>query len=111
MATRKLEPNEWQSYMDRISKHLPASTVDIRVDGLDIGDQVQSERLPLNGLTYDPSDGALEIDASRVQHRIANPTEIHVDEEGGSLRSIEVKDGEGHVQIIELTRALSLPAA
>ena len=111
MATRKLEPTEWKPYMDRISKSLPASTVDIRVEGLDIGDQIHSEHLPLNGLTYDPSDGALEIDATRVQHRISNPSEIYVDEEGGALRSIEVKDAEGHVQIIKLTSALTLPAA
>lgn len=111
MATRKLEPHEWKSYMDRISRHLPASTVDIHLEGLDIGDQVQSEHLPLNGLTYDPADRALQIDAARVQHRISNPTEIYVDEQEGALRSIEVKDGRGHVQIIKLTRALTLPAA
>ena len=27
MAIRKLEPNDWHFYMDRVSKRLPASTV------------------------------------------------------------------------------------
>jgi hypothetical protein len=111
MATRKLDETEWKAYMDRVSKHLPTTRVEMHVDGLDIGDQLEADRLPLMGLSYEPASNTLQVLGEGLQHSISGPQEIWVQEEAGSLKSLEVLDSDGHKQIIRLDRALALPAA
>lgn len=109
MATRKLEPSEWKSYMDRVSRHLPSTRAEIHVMGLDLGDQVEADSIPLVGITYDAADGELLITSDSIEHAIADPKEIYVEEEEGSLKAIQVVDADGHEQVIALHRALNLP--
>ncbi|MFW5876343.1 MAG: DUF5335 family protein [Myxococcota bacterium] len=110
MTTRKLEASEWQSYMDGITRQLPGIRAEIHVSGLDLGDQVETERLRLDGITYDARDGSLEIASESLHHVISQPREIYVQEEAGALQSIEVVDADGHKQIVQLHRPLALPS-
>ena len=110
MATRKLERREWQSFFDAASRALPAGTVELRVSGLDIGDQVAAEHLPLLGISFDPSEDAVHVIAEALDHAISHPKAIYIEEEPSGLRIIEITDDEGRKQLIELTSAIALPA-
>ncbi len=109
MPTRKIQKSDWESYFDRVSRDLPATEVEVEVDGLDLGAQIEVTHLPLSGLTYDPHDDAFSVVSTDIDHRISAPREIWVEEDASGIRSIEVVDGEGHKQIVKMTRALPLP--
>ena len=49
-------------------------------------------------------EGYLEIGTPDVTHRIENPDEIYVQEEGGQLLSIEVRAPDATKQVVELQR-------
>lgn len=111
MGTRKLERAAWQAYFDRVSKHLTASETEIRVTGADLGAQVEAEHMLLTGFSYDPGTRSFEVSGDDLAHRVDDPEEIYVEEEGTSLRSIQVTDRDGHKQIIRLEPMLTLPAS
>jgi hypothetical protein len=109
MATYKLEPDTWQAYFDRVSKHLIASKAEISVNGLDLGAQVVDDPvIGLSGFSYDPYDKEFVITAAPYEEHI-DAREIYVQEERGVLRAIEVIDTDGRARLIQLTPALALP--
>jgi hypothetical protein len=110
MTTRKLDRARWREYFDHVSKHLAATTVEIGIAGLDPGVQHAAEHLRLVGIAYDPSDESITISSEDLEHRIDHPREVLVEEEGTELRSLEVIDSGGHTRLVQLTRALPLPA-
>jgi hypothetical protein len=110
MQTRKLPRAEWKPYFDRMTRTLALTNVDIRVDGLDLGDQLEAEHVPLTGISYDPREMIIHVATERIHHEIAQPREVSVQEQGPEVRCIEVIDNDGHKQLIELTKALALPA-
>lgn len=109
MTTRKLEPSEWGSYFDYVSKHLPSTRVRISVGSEDIGAQLEAEDSNLIGITYDHGSATLEIATPGLTHRIANPNEVYVREKEGLLSSLEVLDSEGRKQIVEIVPLTALP--
>jgi len=109
MDTRKLEPTHWQTYFDHVSRHLRASRVEIEVTGLDVGSQMVTSRIAIDGLTYDPEDDEVVISAEQFEHHIAGPREIYVIEELGQLSCFDVIDGDGHQQIVLLIPVELLP--
>jgi hypothetical protein len=106
MATRKWVKSEWQSYFDRVSQSLGAKQVEIEVASLGIGDQVEVNRVALNGLTYDPKSDVLEVVTEALDHMIRNPAEIYVAESSDGLITVEARDRDGNKQIIKLTSPL-----
>ena len=111
MTIRRVERSDWRDYFDRVSRTLPAANVDVEVDGLDLGAQIELDHVPLEGLTYDHRDDAFSIVTELMEHRISHPREIYVDEEHEELRYIEIVDHDDHKHIAKLTRALALPTA
>ena len=111
LQTRKLPRSEWKPYFDRMTRTLAVTNVDIRVDGLDLGDQLEVEHVPLTGISYDPQEAIIHVATERVHHAISQPKEVSVQEQGPEVRCIEVIDADGHQQLIELTKALALPAS
>lgn len=110
MVVRKLERESWEGYFDRASRGLGGRQAEVAVEGLDLGDQIKAEWLPLLGLTYDPKDDSFEIALEGLDHLVPHPREIHVDETPTGLASVEVRDAEGHAQIVRLRSPLVLPA-
>ncbi len=111
MADRVLERDHWKDYFDHFSSVTGTELVELEVAGLDIGDQVEAEWLPLSGISYDPKDDVLVVDAGEaLQHLIRSPKAIRVQEDDSGIHSFEVEDGDGHVQIIRLKAPLALPA-
>jgi hypothetical protein len=110
-TTRELPKGEWQAYFDGLSRHLKAMKVDILVEGLDLGVQVETERALLAGITYDRSDDALEIATDALVHSIPGPRAIYVQEDANrGLLSLKVSDRDGHDQIVGFAPAMALPA-
>jgi hypothetical protein len=110
MAIRKLDKAEWHPFFDHVSKVLIGKRAEIEVASLDLGSQIQAEWLPLLGIAYDPKDDVLEIALEGLDHLIAKPQLVYVDEGSGGLMSLEVIDHAGVSQIIKLRDPLALPA-
>ena len=83
---------------------------EIEVASLDLGDQIQAEWLPLIGITYDPNDDVVEVALDGLDHMIYRPREIYMDNEFGSLTSLEIVDADSIRQIVKLKDQLLLPA-
>lgn len=108
MTTRILKKSEWMEYFDRFSKRVPAEEVEIEVVGMDLGDQIETKWVVLNGLTYDPKDDILSFFTPHLEHAIAHPKTISVQEDLEGLHSVEVVDSEGRKQIAVLKKCLEL---
>ena len=109
MSIEKVSRDRWESWCDRISKELGAALVEIEVAGLDVGDQIEAEWVPLSGISYDPKDDVLSVETEVLEHLIRNPVELLAEQEADGLHSITVVDREGHRQVIRLRRPLALP--
>ncbi len=107
--TEKLDSAQWQAFFDRVSKELGAKQVEIEVAGLDLGDEIEAEWIPLSGISYDPKDDVLTIITDRLDHMIRHPREIYVERSVDGLHSMEVVDADGHKQIVVLRPDLALP--
>lgn len=106
MATRKLDKKEWKTFFDRISKMLEGKQAQIEVASLRLGDQIQAEWIPLHGIAYDPKDDLVEVILEGLDHMIAKPREIYVEDGTAGLESVEIIDAEGIKQIVKLRDGL-----
>ena len=111
MATRIIDRQDWQHYFDHLSSVMPTFMVEIEVAGLDIGDQIEGEWVPMTGISYDPKSDLLtvELDNGRGMHNIDKPQQVVVEEDDAGLLSIEVKCGHGHIHVLRLKTPLELP--
>jgi Family of unknown function (DUF5335) len=109
VTTRKLERSEWRPFLDNLSKLLEAKEAEIEVGSLRLGEQVEAEWLPLIGVTYDPKDDLVEIALDGLDHMIRKPREIYIEDDAGTLESIEIVDSDGVKQIIRFKDELLLP--
>jgi len=110
MALEKLDQSQWQSFFDRVSKELEAKEVEIEVEGLDLGDEVEAQWIPFKGISYDPKDDVLSIFSDDLEHMIRKPKTVWVDFGVDGLHSLEVVDSDDHKQIVVLRDELALPA-
>jgi hypothetical protein len=110
MATRKLDKTQWRTFFDRLSKTLEGKQAKIEVVSLALGDQVEAEWLPLLGIAYDPNDDIFEVALEDLDHLIAKPRDVYVEEGPGGLVALEVVDADGVKQIVKLRDPLMLPS-
>ncbi len=110
MTVRKLEKREWHPFLENISRLLEGKRAEIEVASLRLGDQIEAEWLPLQGLAYDPKDDVVEVLLEGHDHLIHKPREIYIDAELPGMTSLEVVDAEGTKQIVKLKDPLMLPA-
>jgi Family of unknown function (DUF5335) len=109
MATRKLDKEQWKTFFDRVSKMLEGKQAEIEVASLSLGDQVQAEWLPLHGITYDPKGDLMEVTLEGLDHLIAKPCEVYVQDGTMGLESVEIIDADGIKQIVKLRDELKPP--
>ena len=93
MTVRKLDKGAWQQYFDYMSRGLEGIQAEIAAAALPLGDQIETEWLPVLGITYDPKGDVLEIALDGIDHPIYKPREIYVDATAGELMSLEIVDG------------------
>jgi hypothetical protein len=109
MTTSKLEKTVWQSYFDQVSKTIDGKLAEIEINSLALGSQIEAEWVPFYGITYDKKNDLIEIVLEGLDHMIRKPHEIYIEQNAGSLSSLEVIDTDNVRQIIRLRDPLMLP--
>jgi len=110
MQTMEIKKSDWSGYFKRLSKELSNKTTTVNIEqvGMDIGDQVIAEEIPLNNLAYDAKKDLLEISSAEADHRVNSPVGVYVCLSGGDVDSMEVIDASDHRQIIKFIHPLAL---
>jgi hypothetical protein len=85
--------------------------VEVRVEAMDVGDQVELAHQVLLGLAYDPRDDLFEVSTETTRHLIGHPGAIQVEENAVGLQAIQVVDGDDVQHIVTLNRVVPLPEA
>lgn len=106
MSIKEVEKKEWQEYFDEFSKKYlkdeEPEYVEITVLDDSAGAQLESNWMPLRGITYDDKNDLLEIELDKLKRLIRHPEKIYVDEaDNGWLLSFEVIQRDGTKDIIE----------
>lgn len=106
MAIKKLNKDQWKEYFNGFSrkylKDKKPEYVEIRVMNNEIGEQTETQWMPLKGLTYDDRSDIFEIQVDGLNRTINHPEEVYVDEDkSGWILSFEVTEKDGTKNIIE----------
>lgn len=109
MSTKTLERAQWKSYFNETAKGLETMQVEIEITGPHVGDQIEAEWVPLNGLSYDDRSNYFDVATSRLNHRIPDVKEISIEQDFTGLKSMEIIDGDGNHQILRFKPPLALP--
>jgi uncharacterized protein DUF5335 len=118
-TTQELDAEKWKEYFDSISSSSAGRQVTIEVMSEQLGDQVDVERLPLQGISYSPRDGLLEVAVGGrglrypvlLQHFISSPQTISVEESSPlSPSAILVTDASGVQTLIRLFEPAAVEA-
>jgi hypothetical protein len=114
----ELPREAWHDFFELVTKEHESSDVTIEVLGLDLGDQLEAEKLPLAYLEYDQKDDVFSIGVggrdSRypvvLDHMVNHPQTILVDAQIPTLvMAVDVIDGDGQQTIVTLHRRPALP--
>ncbi len=99
----EIEREEWPNFFDSLGKRRYEWKTRIEVLNSEIGDQVLTEGMPLNGLTVEKIGDRTSIDISvgenaesHQTHNISNPTRVAflaADDSHGDIVNIEEVDG------------------
>jgi hypothetical protein len=117
MGTREVPRDEWESFFDAFSKQHERWIATVEVLASEIGDQDESTRLPLVGISADVR-GASRIDViiggrpdAHVTHVIDGPKRVWVTErEDGILDALEIESGDGKRTIVSFRRVSPVQA-
>lgn len=113
LSTREIPKSEWRSFFDDFSRDLDDLLATVEVDGVEVGAQIEAERLTLRGITYDDGDDILVIglDTSGgetgedLERIIYNPLTIYLASGNGDETVFDVKDAEGSQTLVRLEPA------
>jgi hypothetical protein len=97
----------WGSYFDLVSKMARGKWMQLEVVGKDLGDQIPKDWILFEGVSYDPSKDVLYIHTQALEHAVSHPRDVIVFE-NGALKSINIKDAEGGIQIIHFRDLIQL---
>jgi hypothetical protein len=94
-SDREIPREEWVRFLDGFSREHAGWMVDVRVLGARLGDQVESERLPLVGITADKGGRA------RIDVIVGRPPDADLDHAIQDVQRLAVKprDPGGHEAI------------
>lgn len=105
--------------LDQLSRRLPEpGSVDVTIEvlGLDIGDQVEVQRLPWHALVHDRSTIEISVGGRdhsapvALRHEIRDPDSVWVEEERGTIAAISIDDLGGLKTIVRFHERRSLGA-
>lgn len=108
MKNHIIDKTEYKKYFDNISRLIKGQQVELEVTGLDIGNQIETEWVALEGFSYDPKDEVLVVHTPTLDHAVHRPIQIIAAEEGSELSSLFIKDTDEHTHIVQFRRPLLL---
>lgn len=103
--TLEIPKERWTVFFNDLSKRRFGWETKIEVLKEDVGDQIMSEGLPLNGITFEDNKGVLEIlvgeNVEQHQtHNITNPTKVSYLDEGDFLGGVIEIEEENKTQTL-----------
>lgn len=93
-------------------------TVDVTIEvvGEDVGDQIEAQRLPWNGLTYDADKDVVELSVGGreavpvvLRHQVEDPSKVWVEEVDGIVRALSIQAADGPQTIVRFHDRKALP--
>lgn len=109
MHTREIAKSEWPRFFDQVSEVIRGKMIQIEVDSLELGAQIEVSKLSLNSLTYDKKDDSFIISTDEIQHAIHSPQQIFVTDGALGMDSLLVRSSNGVEQIVSFSEPLALP--
>ena len=103
------DKSQWRELCDRLSRALAGKSAEIEVGSLALGSQIEAEWLPLIGIAYDPREDMIELALEGLDHMIAHPRQLSVQQGPDGVAAILIIDQEGQQQILRLRDPLLLP--
>jgi hypothetical protein len=110
MPLRRLRRGEWREYCDRLSKALAGGSAELEVVSLALGDRLATQWVRLLGVTYDAKSNVMEVALEGLDHMIADPIDVCVEETARGVVALEITAGGGEQEIVRLREPLPLPA-
>jgi hypothetical protein len=110
MKNRMINKNERKFFFDNLNRHLQGQEIELEVDGLDVGAQIEEDWAQLQGLAYDPKNDILYVNTPEFEHSIVKPEEVISVQDDMMVNAIYIKDSDGHVQSMKFRRPLMLEA-
>lgn len=105
MTTKSIAKDDWKHFLDNYSKSIQSTLVELDVESLELGDQIEADWVHLKGISYDPKDDMLYIFTEALRHFIAKPQNIWVIEADEGLSAIQIEDWEGTKHIVNLRQS------
>lgn len=109
MESVTLAKSTWQDMLDKVSRRNANQQIAIQINAPSIGAQTEAEQVQFRGITYDPKDDAVSIDADGLEHIVRHPSKVELACEGTDLICIEIIDAEGAKHLVNFTPPLSFP--
>jgi hypothetical protein len=106
MENRILDKSEWRDELIKLWRKLDGKDIQIEVEALNLGDQVEAEYVPLKGLSYDPKDDVVQVWVGALEHMINKPQKIMLAVEKGRLLAVEITDADGEQHLIKPQEAV-----
>jgi hypothetical protein len=108
--THDLIPKEhWSEFFNTLTKDFRDHRIDLEVAGLDVGDQLEEEYVPLDGFSYEPRSDTLVVHSPNHDHEILRPAEVGVAHEGAAIGGVSIMDTEGRVHLVRFKTSPALP--
>ncbi len=102
MDLRPIERENWQVYLDELSKAIQGNYVEIEIAGVGLGDQVEEAWVPLIGLSYDPKEDIMFVHMDECERIIHEPKElVALFDRNDRVNSLVIKDSQGNVNTVK----------
>ncbi len=112
MAIQKIPHGEWEAFFNSFSRNHQGWTAIMEVTGSEIGDQIEANTLPFEGISIDSKGGEPETievtfgENREVTHVIEGPTRVLFDEhEDGTHEGLEIESSDGNTTILRFRAA------
>ena len=96
-----LDRDKWAEELAYLWKRLDGKQVEVEVEALKLGDQIEADHVPLKGLSYDPKDDVVQVWVGDIDHLIHKPRQIAlVHDDANRLVAIDITDADGEQHLI-----------
>lgn len=109
MQSATLAKANWQDLLDKVSQQNANQQIAIQVNNPSIGSQTEAENVLFRGITYDPKDDSVSIEADSIEHFVRHPSKVEFAYQGTDLICIEIIDGDGAAHLVNFTPPISFP--